>query len=107
MLEREGNNILQPLESRISMSVANTLSDDNLDPSKILGCIGPHLREHFRMKRREPKLATVVGFINILRWINMGYPLVKGVLRELISKASCVSIEGSEAGIPLTQYLRP
>lgn len=98
MLEREHHNVLQSLESIISLPVANTLSDDDLNPPKVLGCIGPHLCEHLRMERREPKLAKVVGFVDVYIWISRGDVSLKKSLRELMSGASCVSIEGLETG---------
>lgn len=97
-MEREHHNVLQSLKSIISLPVANTLSDDDLNPPKVLGCIGPHLCEHLRMERREPKLAKVVGFVDVYIWISRGDVSLKKSLRELMSGASCVSIEGLETG---------
>ena len=65
MLKRERHKVLHPLEPRIALTVANSLSDDNLHPSKVLSCIGPDLLEDLRVERREAHLITVIGFVDV------------------------------------------
>ena len=65
MLKRERHKVFHPLESRIALTVADALSDDNLHPSQVLSCIGPDLLEHLRMERREAHLITVVGVVDV------------------------------------------
>lgn len=65
MLKRERHKVLHPLESRIALTMADALSDDNLHPSEVLSRIGPDLLEHLRVKRREAHLITVVGFVDV------------------------------------------
>ena len=71
MLKRERHKVLHPLESRIALTVADALSDDNLHPSKILSSIGPDLLEHLRVERRETHLITVVGFVDVYTSISI------------------------------------
>ena len=71
MLKRERHKVLHPLESRIALTVADALSDDNLHPSEILSRIGPDLLEHLRMERREAHLITVVGFVDVYTSISI------------------------------------
>ena len=71
MLKRERHKVLHPLESRIALTVADALSDDNLHPSEILSRIGPDLLEHLRVERREAHLITVVGFVDVYTSISI------------------------------------
>ena len=71
MLKRERHKVLHPLESRIALTVADALSDDNLHPSEILSRIGPDLLEHLRVERREAHLITVVGVVDVYTSISI------------------------------------
>lgn len=98
MLERESHHIFQSLESSISLPIADALSNNDFDSPEVLGCIGPHLRKHLRMERRESELAVIVGLIDLYIWISIrDLPLKEG-LRELVSGTCYISIEESGTG---------
>ena len=94
MLERERHKVLHPLESRITLTMADSLSDDDLHPSKVLSCIGPDLREHLCVERWEANLITVVGFVNIYASVSIKVPsYTVGALRELVSSVVNISVK--------------
>ena len=65
MLKRERHKVLHPLETRITLTMADSFSDDDLYPSEVLSCISPDLREHLRVERWEAKSVTVIYFVGI------------------------------------------
>ena len=105
MLERERHKVLHPLEPRIALTMADSLSDDNLDPSQVLSCIGPDLLEHLRVERREAHLITVVGFVDVYTSVSIevsSYSI--GTLREVVSSVFNVSVKQMSmlGGSPIT-----
>ena len=93
MLKRERHKVLHPLESRTTLTMADSFSDDNLHPSEVLSCIGPDLREHLRVERWEANLITVVSFVNIYASVSMKVPSYSvGASRELVSSVVNVSV---------------
>ena len=94
MLKRERHKVLHPLESRIALTMANSLSNDDLHPSKVLSCIGPDLREHLRVERWEANLITVVGFLNICTSVSIEVSSYSvGAIRELVSNVLIISVK--------------
>ena len=94
MLKRERHKVLHPLETRITLTMADAFSDDNLYPSEVLSCIGPDLREHLRVERWEAKLIAVVGFVRIYTSVSIKAPSYRvGTLRELVSCVVNISVE--------------
>ena len=93
MLKRKRHKVLHPLESRITLTMADSFSDDNLHSSQVLSCIGPDLREHLRVERWEANVVTVVGFINIYTSVSIEIPSYSvGALRELVSSVVNISV---------------
>ena len=94
MLKRERHKVLHPLETRTTLTMADSLSDDNLHSSEVLSCISPDLREHLRVERREANLVTVVGFVNIYTSVSIEVPSYSvGALRELVSSVVNISVK--------------
>lgn len=105
MLKRECHKVLHPLEPRIALIVADSLSDDNLHPSKVLSCIGPDLLEHLCVERREAQLITVVEFVDVYTSVSIEVPPYSiGALREVVSRVFNVSVKQISmlSGSPIT-----
>ena len=52
--------------------MVDAFSDDDLDPSHVLSRIGPSLRQHLCMKRRESELVVVAVLVPIWHCVSVG-----------------------------------
>lgn len=89
--------------------MVDPFNDDNLDSSHILSRIGPSLRQHLCMKRRESELVVIAVLIRVWPRISIGFLLQRVTcVREDISVATRISVVVSEDNsYLLTNHLRP
>lgn len=105
MLERQSDDILDPLEWRRSVRTRKTFSNNDLDPTKQIPSIPMSLLQNLRVEVREAQAVLVPVSIDIYKPVRLNESTRRRkALRELVSieNVSTSPIQTEHDGVPIT-----